>query len=224
VAGAVRRVEDLVVENGEVKGETETDGVGRSKLGLGDIGGVLGVLLAGLSGYCAGKRSTDLVSIVCGSGSRLALVARGELGEVTVVVTLPMIALSVAVPPCHDVHRCSCLGAHIHLVVKDLALTSLGLGDEALVKDVENILADLLELELDLLAVLADDTNVLVGALSLLLLLDAGDDAPRGTAGADDVLVGDGKKVALVNCELAANLDGDMLVGLAAAYRAASAL
>jgi hypothetical protein len=65
---------------------------------------------------------------------------------------------------------------------------------------------------------------VLVGALGLLLLLDAGDDAPRGTAGADDVLVGDGKKVALVNCELAANLDGDMLVGLAAAYRAASAL
>lgn len=93
-------------------------------------------------------------------------------------------------------------------MVEDLALASLGLGDEALVEDVEDILADLLELELDLLAVLADDTDVLVSALALLLLLDAGDDAPRGTAGADDVLVGHGKEVALVDCELAANLNG----------------
>jgi hypothetical protein len=97
---------------------------------------------------------------------------------------------------------------HIHLVVEDLALASLGLGDEALVKNVEDILADLLKLKLDLLAVLADDANMLLGALGLLLLLDAGDDAPGGTAGADDVLVGDGKKVALVNCELAADLFG----------------
>jgi hypothetical protein len=93
-------------------------------------------------------------------------------------------------------------------VVEDLALASLGLGDEALVEDGEDILADLLELELDLLAVLADDADVLVGALGLLLLLDAGDDAPGSTAGADDVLVGDGKEVALVDCELATDLDG----------------
>ena len=97
---------------------------------------------------------------------------------------------------------------HVHLVVEDLALASLGLGDKALVKNVEDILADLLELELDLLAVLADDTDVLVGALGLLLLLDAGDDAPGSTAGADDVLVGNGKEVALVDCELATDLDG----------------
>lgn len=93
-------------------------------------------------------------------------------------------------------------------MVEDLALASLGLGDEALVENAKDILADLLELELDLLAVLADDTDVLVGALGLLLLLDAGDDAPGSTAGADDVLVGDGKKVALVDCELATDLDG----------------
>ena len=91
-------------------------------------------------------------------------------------------------------------------MVEDLALASLGLGDKALVEDAEDILADLLELELDLLAVLADDTDVLVGALGLLLLLDAGDDAPGSTSGSDDVLVGDGKEVALVNCELAADL------------------
>lgn len=91
-------------------------------------------------------------------------------------------------------------------MVKDLALASLSLGDEALIENVEDILADLLELKLDLLAVLADDANVLVGTLGLLLLLDAGNDAPGGTAGADDVLVGHGKEVALVDCELAADL------------------
>ena len=57
-------------------------------------------------------------------------------------------------------------------MVEDLALAGLGLGDQRVVKDVEDILADLLELELNLLAVLADDADVLVRALLLLLLLD----------------------------------------------------
>lgn len=57
-------------------------------------------------------------------------------------------------------------------MVKDLGLASLGLGDERLVKDIEDILADLLKLALDLLAVVANGSNVLLGALSLLLLLD----------------------------------------------------
>ena len=68
-------------------------------------------------------------------------------------------------------------------------------------------MADLLELGLDLLAVVTDDTDVLIGALGLLLLLDGGDDAPRGTAGTDDVLVSDGKQVTLVNSELATDLE-----------------
>ena len=93
-------------------------------------------------------------------------------------------------------------------MVEDLALASLGLGDKALVKDGEDILADLLELKLDLLAVLADDTDVLVGALGLLLLLSPRDDAPGSKTGAADVVVGDGKEVALVDCELATDLDG----------------
>lgn len=63
-------------------------------------------------------------------------------------------------------------------MVEDLALARLGLGDQGVVEDVEDILADLLELGLDLLAVVADDGNVLVGTLLLLLLLDRGDDAP----------------------------------------------
>ena len=53
MAGTVGRVEDLVVEDGEVEGETETDGVGGSELGLGNVGGVLQNLLDFVSQYCA---------------------------------------------------------------------------------------------------------------------------------------------------------------------------
>jgi hypothetical protein len=63
-------------------------------------------------------------------------------------------------------------------VVEDLGLAGFGLGDEGVVQDIEDILADLLELGLDLLAVFTDGANVLLGALGLLLLLDRGNDAP----------------------------------------------
>ena len=95
---------------------------------------------------------------------------------------------------------------HAHLVVEYLALTSLGLGDQALVEHVEHILADILEFGLNLLAVVANDSDVLVRALGLLFLLDAGDDAPRSTAGADHVLVGHREQVALVDSELTSDL------------------
>jgi hypothetical protein len=95
---------------------------------------------------------------------------------------------------------------HAHLVVEDLGLAGLGLGDERVVEDVEDILADLLKLGLDLLAVVADGADVLLRALGLLLLLDRGDDAPRRASGTDNVLVGDGQKVALVNGELTGDL------------------
>jgi hypothetical protein len=100
------------------------------------------------------------------------------------------------------------VGVHnSHLVVEDLGLAGLGLGNQGLVQDVQDILADLLQLGLDLLAVVADDSDVLLGALRLLLLLDGGDDAPRGTAGTDNVLVRNGKQVTLVNSELATDLE-----------------
>jgi hypothetical protein len=91
-------------------------------------------------------------------------------------------------------------------MVEDLGLSRLGLGDEGLIKDVKNILADLLKLGLDLLAVLADGSDVLVGALGLLLLLDGGDDAPRSSAGADNVLVGNREKVALIDAQFTTEL------------------
>lgn len=51
---------------------------------------------------------------------------------------------------------------HGHLVIENLALACLGLRDQTLVEDIKHILADLLELGLDLLAVLADDRDMLV--------------------------------------------------------------
>ena len=41
VASTVRRVQDLVVENGEVEGKTQADGMRRGELGLSDVRGVL---------------------------------------------------------------------------------------------------------------------------------------------------------------------------------------
>ena len=71
MASLVGRVEDLVVEDGKVQCETEADGVGGSKVRGGHICGSL----VGLEGLVSG---------------RLALVTNGELGKVTVVVTLPV--------------------------------------------------------------------------------------------------------------------------------------
>lgn len=93
-----------------------------------------------------------------------------------------------------------------HLVVEDLGLAGLGLWDEGLVENIEDILADLLEFGFDLLTVVADGGDVLFRALRFLLLLDRGDDAPGGTPGSDDVLVGNGQKISLVNSEFSTEL------------------
>ena len=95
---------------------------------------------------------------------------------------------------------------NVHLVIEDLGLAGLGLWDEGLIEDIEDILADLLKLGLNLLAVITDGRNVLLGALGLLLLLDGGDDAPGSAAGTNDVLVGNRKEVALIDRELTAKL------------------
>ena len=80
VASLVGRVEDLVVEDGEVEGQSKANGVGRGKVSLSDLGG-------------------SLVSLEGSIGRALAVVANGELGKVTVVVTLP-IKRDVESEPC----------------------------------------------------------------------------------------------------------------------------
>lgn len=70
VASKVGSVQNLVVKDREVEGQSKTDGVSRGQVGLGNVGGVL----VGLEGLV---------------GRLLAAVSHGELSEVTVVVTLP---------------------------------------------------------------------------------------------------------------------------------------
>jgi hypothetical protein len=72
MAGLIRRIQDLIVENGEVEGQTQADWVGWCKVSLCNFGGVL-VSLEGLVGRL------------------LSLVANGELSKVTVVITLPAV-------------------------------------------------------------------------------------------------------------------------------------
>jgi hypothetical protein len=98
-------------------------------------------------------------------------------------------------------------------VVEDLALAGGSVGNEGLVKNIEDILADLLELGLDLLAVLPDGRDMLLRTLGLLFLLDRGDDAPRGPAGTDNVLVGDREEIALIDGELTTELSHLLHVG-----------
>jgi hypothetical protein len=91
-----------------------------------------------------------------------------------------------------------------HLVVENLGLATLGRWDQVFVQNLEDILANLCELGLDLLAVLLDQANLALVSFRLFLLLDGSNDPPRRTARANDVLVGNGKEISL--------LDGEFLV------------
>ena len=72
-------------------------------------------------------------------------------------------------------------------MVEDLALPSLGRGNEVLVEDGEDVIADVGELGLDLGPVGLDLLDLGRVALALLLLLNRGDDSPRRTASANDL-------------------------------------
>lgn len=93
----------------------------------------------------------------------------------------------------------------VHLMVEDLGLAARGRGDQVLVQNLQDVIADLGKLGLDLLAVLLDQSDLGLVALRFLLLLDRGDDSPRRTSGTNDVLVGNGEKIPL--------LDGELYIG-----------
>lgn len=95
-------------------------------------------------------------------------------------------------------------------MVENLGFTSLGLGDQRLVQNVENILADALKFGLNLLAILADDRNILVGTLGFLLLFDRRNYAPGSTTGSDNILVGDREEIALVDGKFTTNLQAGL--------------
>jgi hypothetical protein len=173
VASLIRRVEDLVVKDGEVEGETKADGVGGGEIGLSDFGSSL----------------VSLERLVC---RLLALVGSGELSEIAVVVALPTNAISSIFMP-----GVMCL----HLVIEDFRLAGLSRSDQVLVEHFEDIFADLSELGLDLGAVLVDELDLGRVSFRFFLLLYRGDDSPRSTTSTDDVLVGDGEEVSLFDRE-----------------------
>ena len=76
LAGLVWRVHDLVVEDRKVQRKTKADWVSRSQAVSSDFGG-------------------SLVGLERLVGRSLALVANGEFGQITVVVTLPTYHVSI---------------------------------------------------------------------------------------------------------------------------------
>ena len=71
MASLVWGVENLIVEDGEVQGETKTDRVGGSEVGSRNFG----------SSFICFQR------LIC---RYLALITKSKLGQVTMVVTLPV--------------------------------------------------------------------------------------------------------------------------------------
>jgi hypothetical protein len=139
VASLIRRVENLVVENGEVEGKTKTDGMRWREISLSNVG----------------SGSVGLERLV---GRCLALVAKGELSKVTMVITLPIEYVSLS---CAPIVMLFCL----HLVVEDLGLAALSRGDKVLIENLKNILTYLGKFGLDLLTVLLDQRDLAVIAL-----------------------------------------------------------
>ena len=174
VASLIRRVQDLVVENGEVEGQAETNWVGWCKVGLRNFGGVL----VGLEGLVGGL---------------LSLVTNGKLSEVTVVITLPVRKRQL-----WEFVNWIIYG---HLVVEDLRLSALSRRNQVLVENLKDIFANLGEFGLDLLTVLLNQGNLNRVSLGLLLLLNRGDDSPRRAASANNVLVGNGEEISLFDRE-----------------------
>jgi hypothetical protein len=71
MACLIRRVQNFIIEHGEVEGETKANWVCRRKVSLSNFGSVL----------------VGLERLV---GGFLALLTNGELSKVTVIVTLPI--------------------------------------------------------------------------------------------------------------------------------------
>ena len=92
----------------------------------------------------------------------------------------------------------------LHLEVEDLGVAGGGGGDESGVKGLEDSIADVGELRLDLGSVVSDHGHMVLVAMALFLLLDRGDDAPQGSPYVNHVLVRHGEKVSLLNSELLA--------------------
>ena len=148
MASLIGRVEDLVVEDREVEGKAKTDRMSGGKVGGSDL-------------------SRSFVCFQRLVGRDLALITLGELGEVTVVITLPEIRYVSIKANLNNSN-----GYDVHLVVEYLRLAALSRLDQVLVKNDQNIFADIRKLSLDLLSVFLNQADLGLVALRLFFLLD----------------------------------------------------
>jgi hypothetical protein len=93
-----------------------------------------------------------------------------------------------------------------HLVVKDLRLARFSFGNQGVIKHIKHILTDTLKLCFNFLTVLADDHDVFLRALGVLLLFNRGNDAPGGTTGSNNIFVGYREEIALVDRKFTSKL------------------
>ena len=84
-------------------------------------------------------------------------------------------------------------------MIKHLRLATLSRRDQVLVKNFEDIFANLGKLCFDLLAVFLDERNLRFISFGFLLLLNRCYDSPRGTASANDILVSNREEISLFN-------------------------
>ena len=81
-----------------------------------------------------------------------------------------------------------------------------------LVENLKDVIADLGQFSLDLLAVLLDQRDLRLVALGLFFLFNGGDNSPRCTAGTNDVLVGNGQEIPLLDREFDIGRGNDLHV------------
>jgi hypothetical protein len=101
----------------------------------------------------------------------------------------------------------------LHLEVEDLGLSSGGALDELVIEEPDDVIAEVVELILDLLLVGLEEGEVL-GVLGLFLLLDRAECAPGSPSRPDGVLVGHRQEVALLHTELLVEVDDYLLHGI----------
>lgn len=89
----------------------------------------------------------------------------------------------------------------LHFEVKHLGISGCGGGNESRIKKFEDSITNIRELSFNFGSVVTDHRDMVIVASAFLLLFDGGNDTPGSPTSADDVLVGDGKEISLLDGE-----------------------
>jgi len=79
-----------------------------------------------------------------------------------------------------------------------------------IIKDSQNISADIAEFFFNLSTILADEFDVGFVVLALLFLFNRGDDSPGSTTRTNNVFVGNGEEVSFFNCQFDVQLGNSL--------------